>query len=192
MNHDDQDDRELEELLGMLKETRGFDFTGYKRTTVMRRVKRRMAAVSVSSCSEYRDYLEVQPEEYIHLFDSILINVTSFFRDPPAWVALREKVLPELIQSKPPMAPIRVWSAGCSSGEEAYTLAIVLAEALGIEPFKARVKIYATDLDEDALRAARAGVYAERRARDIPAELREKYFEGADGKYTFRDRKSVV
>jgi two-component system CheB/CheR fusion protein len=183
---ENKEDRELDELLTMLKDTRGFDFTGYKRTTVMRRVKRRMSAMGVVSYGEYRDYLEVQPEEYSHLFDSLLINVTSFFRDPPAWDTLIEKVLPALIAARPPTAPIRVWSAGCSSGEEAYTLAIVLAEALGIVPFKARVKIYATDLDEDALREARTGLYDERRVRDVPHELQEKYFEAVDGKYTFR------
>jgi two-component system CheB/CheR fusion protein len=183
---ENKEDRELDELLTMLIETRGFDFTGYKRTTVMRRVKRRMTAVGVASYGEYRDTLELQPEEYTYLFDSLLINVTSFFRDPPAWDALSEKVLPELIAARPPTEPIRVWSAGCSSGQEAYTLAIVLAEALGIESFKARVKIYATDLDEDALREARTGTYDERRVQDVPHELREKYFEAADGTYTLR------
>src|SRR6266516_4129915 len=113
-------DQEFDELLLMLKETRGFDFTGYKRSTLQRRIRRRMAMVDVASFSEYRDYLELQPDEFGMLFDSMLINVTSFFRDPLAWQSLREKVLPELLSAKTSKSPIRVWSAGCATGEEAY------------------------------------------------------------------------
>src|SRR5215475_5483529 len=170
----------------MLKETRGFDFTGYKRTTLMRRVRRRMDARGLTSLSEYRDYLELEPEEFSRLFDSLLINVTGFFRDPPAWEALREEVLPELLSAKSARRPLRVWSAGCATGEEAYTLAIVLAEAMGMEDFISRVKIYATDLDEDALAEARAGVYTERQIAEVDEELRRQYFEASGSKYSFR------
>src|SRR5262252_4238803 len=170
----------------MLKETRGFDFTGYKRTTLMRRVRRRMDARGLRSLSEYRDYLELEPEEFTRLFDSLLINVTGFFRDPQAWEALREEVLPELLSAKSARRPLRVWSAGCATGEEAYTLAIVLAEAMGLEDFISRVKIYATDLDEDALGEARAGVYTERQIAEVDEELRRKYFEANGSKYSFR------
>src|SRR4051794_25664776 len=124
------DQPELDDLLGMLKQNRGIDFTGYKRSTLRRRIGRRMAAIGVETVGEYRDYLEVQPGEYGLLFDSLLINVTGFFRDQPAWDALRSQVLPQLLASKPSTAPIRVWSAGCATGEEAFTLAMVLAEAL--------------------------------------------------------------
>ena len=119
----------------MLKETRGFDFTGYKRSTLMRRVRRRMDARGLGSLSEYRDYLELESEEFNQLFDSLLINVTGFFRDPLAWQALREEVLPELLSAKSARRPLRVWSAGCATGEEAYTLAIVLVEAMGLDEF---------------------------------------------------------
>ncbi|MFB4319426.1 CheR family methyltransferase [Actinomadura sp. 21ATH] len=183
---DGEDPHELEQLLAMLKENRGFDFSGYKRSTLMRRIGRRMAAVGLGTFGEYRDFLEVQPEEYAALFDNLLINVTGFFRDAPAWKALAERVVPELIGVGPPARPIRVWSAGCSTGEEAYTLAMVLAEVLGVDGFRDRVKIYATDLDEAALQTARAGAYSERKIRDVPAELRARYFEQLQSNYVFR------
>jgi two-component system CheB/CheR fusion protein len=182
----DNADPEFDELLLMLKETRGFDFIGYKRSTLMRRVRRRMDARGLVSISEYRDYLELEPDEFPRLFDSLLINVTGFFRDPPTWQALRDTVLPELLPAGGPSHPIRVWSAGCATGEEAYTLAIVLAEQLGTETFTNRVKIYATDLDENALQLARAGVYTERQIAGVEGDLRQKYFEPTGSKYTFR------
>jgi two-component system CheB/CheR fusion protein len=178
--------QELEELLQMLKHTRGIDFSGYKRSTLRRRIGRRMAATGAETLADYRDYLEVQAEEYGLLFDSLLINVTAFFRDQPAWETLRSEVVPQLLAEKPPTAPIRVWSAGCATGEEAFTLAIVLAEELGVEAFRERVKIYATDLDERALQTARTGTYDDRRLEDLPADLLEKFFEPGDGVRTFR------
>ena len=93
---------DFDDLLLMLKETRGFDFTGYKPSTMQRRIQRRMMALELSTFGEYRDYLELQPEEFTELFNSVLINVTSFFRDPPAWQALSDKVLPELLSAKVP------------------------------------------------------------------------------------------
>ncbi len=170
----------------MLKETRGFDFTGYKRSTLMRRISRRMGARGLKSIGEYRDHLELEPDELARLFDSLLINVTGFFRDPPAWDGLRDEVLPELLAAKGPARPIRIWSAGCSTGEEAYTLAILFAEALGTDGFSNRVKIYATDLDDDALQQARSGSYSERQIGDLPEDLRSVYFEPAGTRYSFR------
>jgi two-component system CheB/CheR fusion protein len=181
-----ESEEDFDELLFMLKDTRGFDFTGYKRSTLQRRIRRRMAVVEVSSFSEYRDYLELQPDEFGMLFDSMLINVTSFFRDPLAWQALQDTVLPELLSAKAAKSPIRVWSAGCATGEEAYTLAMVLTEALGPEHFRQRVKIYATDLDEGALQHARAGAYDTRALADVPEHLRDIYFEPAGTKRAFR------
>ncbi len=179
-------EHEFDELLAMTKETRGFDFTGYKRSTLQRRVKRRMALLDLATFGEYRDYLELQPEEFAHLFDSLLINVTSFFRDPLAWQALRERVLPELLSAKGTKTPVRVWSAGCATGEEAYTLAIILAEAMGPDQFRDRVKIYATDLDEAALQQARTGAYESSALADVPEKLRDTYFDPAGAKHAFR------
>ena len=141
-------DSAFEALLDFLKRSRGFDFTGYKRTSLERRFRRRMDAIECGSYGDYLDFLEVHPEEYEELFNTLLINVTEFFRDPPAWEHLRDEVLPELLQAKEDDEPIRVWSAGCASGQEAYTIAMVLAEQLGEEAYRERVKIYATDIDE--------------------------------------------
>src|SRR3954447_10771746 len=146
---------DVEPLLEYLKRTRGFDFTGYKRSTLVRRIAKRLQTVGSENFTDYIDFLEVHPEEFAALFDTILINVTAFFRDQPAWQFLVDEVVPNLVASKPVGAPIRLWSAGCASGEEAYSLAIVMAEALGAEQFRARVKIYGTDVDEDALAKAR-------------------------------------
>src|SRR5215470_12369328 len=180
-------DPNFEALLVYLKEARGFDFTGYKRSSLVRRVGRRMAQVSITSYADYLDFLQVHPDEFTALFNMILINVTAFFRDADAWTFLREDVLEPMLAAKPREAPIRVWSAGCASGEEAYTLAIMLAEMLGNEEFRHRVKIYATDVDEEALTHARLATYADTEARGIPADLLDTYFEAnGGGRYGFR------
>jgi two-component system, chemotaxis family, CheB/CheR fusion protein len=173
-------DPPFDALLDFLKQSRGFDFSGYKRTSLERRFQRRMDAIGCRGYGEYVDYLEVHPEEYEQLFDTLLINVTDFFRDPVAWQSLRDTVLPELLKAKPPDEQIRVWSAGCASGQEAYSAAMVLAEALGEDAYRDRVKIYGTDVDEDALTTARHAIYSEKATQAVPEELREKYFEPAD------------
>ncbi|GEL25838.1 chemotaxis protein CheR [Pseudonocardia sulfidoxydans NBRC 16205] len=189
-----QPDPDFEALLHHLKQTRGFDFTGYKRSSLVRRVARRMSQVGVTEYGDYLDYLELHAEEFTALFNTILINVTGFFRDPEAWEYLRTEVLPALLAGKGATEPVRVWSAGCASGEEAYTLAILLAEMLGPAEFRDRVKIYATDVDEEALAYARQGTYSEREVAGVPDELREQYFEQLGGRFTFRKdlRRSVI
>src|SRR6266498_2627848 len=174
--------------------SRGFDFTGYKRSSLMRRVDRRMAQVAVAEYSDYLDYLQVHPEEFTGLFNTILINVTGFFRDPDAWEYLRTDVLPAVLAGRGSDGPIRVWSAGCASGEEAYTLAMLLAEALGLEQFRLRAKIYATDVDEEGLLQARHATYGERDIRGVPPALLERYFEVSGNRYVFRKdlRRSVI
>lgn len=169
-----QPDPDFEALLHHLKQTRGFDFTGYKRSSLVRRVARRMSQVGLTEYGDYLDHLELHAEEFTALFNTILINVTGFFRDPDAWDYLRSEVLPALLASKSATEPVRVWSAGCASGEEAYTLAIVLAEMLGPAEFRDRVKIYATDVDEEALSHARQGTYSEREVSGVPEELRDQ------------------
>src|SRR4051812_11698005 len=126
-------DPKFEALLEYLRQSRGFDFTGYKRASLGRRIAKRMAVVGMSDADyeSYIDYLEVHPEEFGRLFDTILINVTAFFRDAEAWQVLAAEVLPRLLVERGPNEPIRAWSAGCASGEEAYTLAMILAEAIG-------------------------------------------------------------
>ncbi|GGN66902.1 chemotaxis protein CheR [Actinoplanes lobatus] len=187
-------DPTFEALLAYLKETRGFDFTGYKRSSLMRRVRRRMSQVDTPAYPEYLDHLQVHPDEFTALFNTILINVTAFFRDADAWKYLRDEVLEPMVTGKPGDSMIRVWSAGCASGEEAYTLAMALAEILGVEQFKERVKIYATDVDEEQLNEARQAAYGEREVQDLAPELVERYFEQVNGRFVFRKdlRRSVI
>ena len=176
----------LDGLLDFVKEARGFDFSGYKRSSIQRRVTKRMSEVGVDSYEEYIDYLELHPEELASLFNAILINVTGFFRDPQTWEYMASEVIPYLVKRRPPDAPLRVWSAGCASGEEAYTLAMVLARALGDRVFQDRVKIYATDIDEQALDIARHGAYTPRQIEDVPREALERFFERTEQRYVFR------
>ncbi len=186
-------DPHFERLLNFLKENRGFDFTGYKRTSLIRRVDRQMQAAGVTTYDDYQDFLEVHPEEFTVLFNTILINVTSFFRDPEAWAYLSQDFLPRLVSEKPTEV-LRLWSAGCASGEEAFSLAIALAEVMGPEDFRDRVKIYATDVDEEALASARQATYTERELNGLDAEQIEKYFEPVNGKFAFRKdlRRAVI
>ncbi|MEH2338143.1 CheR family methyltransferase [Nostoc sp.] len=187
-------DPEFENLLIYLRQSRGFDFTGYKRSTLMRRVHKRMQSLSIDSFGDYLDYLEVDPEEFNYLFNAILINITAFFRDSSAWEYLAEQILPNLIKNKESSDQIRIWSAGCASGEEAYTLAMLMAEMLGTDEFRQRVKIYATDIDEDALNQARQAMYSAKDVQAVPDELRQKYFEILGNYYIFRSdlRRSVI
>src|SRR5438309_1267180 len=184
----------LDSLLEFVRESRGFDFTGYKRSSIQRRVAKRMSDVGVGSYDEYIDYLQLHGDEFAQLFNTLLINVTSFFRDPQTWEYMAEEVLPGLVAARNPDAPLRVWCPGCASGEEPYTAAMVLARVLGDEAFKARVKIYATDVDEEALDYARLGAYLPRQIEDVPAEALERYFERTDQRYVFRKdlRRSVI
>src|SRR5262249_41675167 len=144
-------DPDFERLLATLRDTRGFDFTGYKRSSLGRRTRKRMAAVGVDSYDEYLELLGADGDEVEALFNPILINVTSFFRDAPTWRALQEVVLPALVDGSigPPPSeanPLRVWSAGCASGQEAFSVAMLLAELLEPERLSSCVKIFATDI----------------------------------------------
>ena len=126
----EQLDPTFEELLEYIKESRGFDFTGYKRASLRRRFEKRMSTLGVGSLGEYVEHLKEHDEEFPALFDTILINVTGFFRDQAAWDFVCADVVPRILEARAGR-DIRIWSTGCSTGEEAYTLAIVFAEALG-------------------------------------------------------------
>ena len=186
-------DPAFERLLAYLKESRAFDFTGYKRASLMRRVQHQMQQVGVTSFDDYHDHLQVHPDEFTALFNTILINVTGFFRDDEAWSYLRETALPKLLAGLVDQ-PIRVWSAGCASGPEAYSLAMTLAEALGMSVFRERVKIYATDVDEDALAIARQATYGDKELQGLPEGFLDRYFEAVGGRYAFRKdlRRNVI
>jgi two-component system, chemotaxis family, CheB/CheR fusion protein len=184
----------LEILLEYIRDSRGFDFTGYKRPSLTRRIDKRMAELKIESHQEYLEHLEANPPEFVELFNAILINVTSFFRDPEAWRYMADTILPRILATKTPNEPIRVWSAGCASGEEPYSLAILLAEALEPVAFKERVKIYATDVDEEALAQGRKGVYGVKELDDVPGEIVDKWFrrEGEQATLVPEIRHSIV
>src|SRR5215467_12178219 len=147
-------DTEFQRLLEKLHIEHNFDFRQYKEASLLRRVRRRMGQLHVTGFATYIHYLDRNPEEYKALLDVILINVTRLFRDPDAWSIVQEKVLPRLIDEASSTQSLRFWSAGCSSGEEPYTLAMLVAEALRQDSREFDIKIYATDIDEDALNTA--------------------------------------
>jgi two-component system CheB/CheR fusion protein len=189
-----KDDSAFEALLQYVKQARGFDFTGYKRSSLFRRITKRMQVNGITGFDDYIDHLEVHPDEFAQLFDTILINVTAFFRDRETWDYLASHVLPSIIASKGPNEPIRIWSAACASGEEPYSIAMILSELLEPERFREKVKIYATDVDDDALSQARQAIYTQRAVNDVPPEMLEKYFEQSNSRYTFRKdiRRSII
>ena len=187
-------DDSFEALLRYMRDSRGFDFTGYKRTSLTRRVRHRMNQAGYTSFEQYLDVLQASSDEFAALFNTILINVTTFFRDPEAWEFISADVIPRLLAQRGPNDPIRVWSVGCASGQEAYTLAMLLAEAMGPDAFRQRVKIYATDIDEDALAEARAASYDAKAVESVPQDLLARYFDQVNGRYVFNKelRRAVI
>ena len=170
------DDGELGALLDQLLRERKFDFRDYKRASLKRRIKKRLDANQVPSYAEYGKFLGEHPEEYAKLFDTLLINVTEFFRDPEAWEVIEKVVLPDIVSKKAPGASIRIWSAGCASGEEPFTIGILLAESLGDAIDDYEIRIYATDIDESALAEARKGMYKSEKLVGIRPERLQKFF----------------
>lgn len=167
---------QLEQLLEYVKENRGFDFTAYKRTGLGRRIEKRIQMLNLPGYAEYFEYLKSHPDEFTLLFNVILINVTEFFRDAPAWEYLGAEIIPRILERKSAHEHVRVWSAGCASGEEAYSAAMLFCEALGKPALLERVKVYATDVDDEALAVARAGRYALKATEGVPRPLLAKYF----------------
>lgn len=180
------EDRQLRSLLDQLRERSGIDFNAYKAPTITRRLQRRMAATGANRLSDYVRYLQRNPDEYSRLINSFLIKVTEFFRDPELFEYLREQILPAVIEEARERGELRIWSAGCATGEEAYSLAILLTEQLGdeLETFNAR--IFATDLDADAVAFARRGIYPSTALATLPPEMVQRYFIRTDGAYEVR------
>jgi two-component system, chemotaxis family, CheB/CheR fusion protein len=187
-------EQQFEGLLDYIREHRGFDFSGYKRPSLHRRIEKRMQDAGAATYADYLEKLTGDDEEFAQLFDTILINVTGFFRDPPAWQFLREEIVPKIVATKGSGEQIRIWSAGCATGEEAYSLAMVFADATGEGAFAERVKIYATDIDEGALTEARHGIFDADSVKDVPDEFRKRYFESLDSRFIFSSdlRRSVI
>jgi two-component system, chemotaxis family, CheB/CheR fusion protein len=180
----ESEERALERFLEELHRNRGVDFRSYKRPTILRRLGRRMAVLDCGSIDEYSRYLEEHPEEYRLLIGTFLIKVTEFFRDPELFDYLKEEVLPELVEeAREGEHQLRIWSAGCATGEEAYSLAILLSEVLDREAGLFNVRVFATDIDEDAVKFARRGVYPPSALGGLSEEQIARYFVEEDGSY---------
>ena len=178
----------------ILKKVSNVNFTHYKQTTIIRRMERRMMLTHKDKLPEYVDYLYESPEEVRILSKEVLIGVTNFFRDPDFFQCLKEKALPEIINRSIPDEPIRVWVAGCSTGEEAYSIAILLSEVMEALKIKRVVKIFATDLDAEAINTAGKGVYGANIVDTVSPLRLTRYFTRRNNTYTVnRDiRKMIV
>ncbi len=166
----------LNRILMQLRSVTGHDFSQYKKSTINRRIERRMSMHDLDSQEVYARYLKQHPDEIAKLFKELLINVTSFFRDPEAFIALKQDILPLLFADKPEDYVFRVWVAGCATGEEAYSIAILLREYMDETHQEFRILLYATDLDDDAISVARAGIYPPNVAQDIHPERLHRFF----------------
>jgi two-component system, chemotaxis family, CheB/CheR fusion protein len=173
-------------LLKVCEELRhrlGHDFSQYKRSTMLRRIQRRMQVVGASTGAEYLERLRDKADEAELLFRDLLINVTCFFRDAEAFDFLRREVIPALLKDKGASDTVRIWAPGCSSGEEAYSIAILMAEALARLKKKPTVQIFATDIDEQMLQKARRASYPHTAVKDVPLELLDRYFFAQEDDY---------
>ncbi|MGI2908075.1 chemotaxis protein CheB [Tolypothrix sp. VBCCA 56010] len=173
----------LQTIFVLLQATTGVDFTHYKHTTIRRRILRRMVLYQIERLEDYVTYLQNHPAEVLALYDDVLINVTSFMRDPEAFDALKSKVFPVITKDKSVAVPIRIWVAGCATGEEAYSIAICLLEFLETQPIKPPIQIYATDISESAIEKARIGIYKYSQMQDISPERLRRFFVRQDDGY---------
>jgi len=185
---------DLNALFGLLREATGVDFTNYKHTTLHRRIRRRMAVHKVEKLKDYLRFIGKKPEELDELYRDLLIHVTGFFREPEAFVALRKHVYPKFFEGRKADNPIRVWVAGCSTGEEAYSIAITLLEYMwvhsrNISQAATAIQIFATDISDTALDRARTGLYTEAAVAEISAERLKRFFIRLDG--GFQINKSI-
>lgn len=180
---------DLEYLLEKIYRERDFDFREYKETTLTRRLGRRLRAQGVETYADYERILDKDRSEYDKLFKDLTINVTSFFRDDWAFRALEELVLPALMYKKVNTGNgIRIWSAGCASGEETYSIAMLISEALKAERSERQVSIIGTDIDTEALKRAQEGFFSSKEVEGIPAALRKRYFEAENQGFRVKTR----
>jgi two-component system CheB/CheR fusion protein len=173
-------------LLEKLSSNYNFDFREYKEPSLARRIRARMSQIRVDGFDAYSRFLDQHADEHVALFNTILINVTTFFRDAEAWRVLRAEVIPRVVEAAGDTRSIRIWSAGCSSGEEPYSVAMLLAEHLGDRASDYLVKIYGTDIDEEALVTARHGAYRLEQLKELPGDLVDRYFLPDGQLYRFR------
>ncbi|MCF7676029.1 MAG: hypothetical protein K9M97_11840, partial [Akkermansiaceae bacterium] len=177
----------MDKILILLRTRTGHDFTFYKRNTLYRRIERRMGIHQIDKIASYVRFLQENPQELDLLFKEFLIGVTSLFRDPLVWKTLREETLPALLAGRPE-GPLRAWVAGCSTGEEAYSLAMVFKEVVeNLKPKKSfKLQIFATDLDRDAIDKARQGVFPDNIAADVTPEQLRRFFSKEGSGYRVR------
>ncbi|MGH7859882.1 MAG: CheR family methyltransferase, partial [Candidatus Binatia bacterium] len=173
----------LKTILQLLRRATGVDFSQYKASTLHRRITRRMVLHRMEGLKEYTRFLRETPREVEALYQDILINVTSFFRDPETFEALKAKVLPKLLMQRSRDEPLRIWVLGCSTGEEAYSIAMTFAELAEARGGSFPVQIFATDLSGPAIEKARAGVYSKNITHDVSPERLRRFFVEADGGY---------
>jgi two-component system CheB/CheR fusion protein len=179
----------LHAFLNQLRGRTGIDFRQYKMPTIVRRLTRLMATSGSETLRDYLRHLAAHPEAYQRLVSTFLIKVTEFFRDPALFAQLRETILPELIaNARKNHSELRLWSAGCATGEEAYSVAIALAELLGDDVETMPIRIFATDLDSEAIAFARRGIYPAGAVNEMPAALVAKYFVRVDDAYQIKKR----
>jgi len=171
----------------VLLSSKGHDFSLYKQNTILRRVERRMSVNQIADLNDYLKLLHDDPREIDQLFESLLIDVTRFFRDRDVFAVVREKVLPSLMSGRQANEPLRIWVPGCSSGEEAYSIAILVREHLAGMQRECRVQMFATDIDSEAVDQARRGVYAEGIAADVPPEYLLRYFTKQRNTFQIKD-----
>ena len=181
----------LKKIFLLVRAQTGHDFSQYKRSTVLRRVQRRMAVHQIKGLDEYIRYLQQTPAELDALFRDLLIGVTSFFRDTEAFRAFQDQAIPQLFAGKPKGALIRVWVPACSTGEEAYSIAILLQERLEALKQGFKLQIFATDIDRHAIEGARAGVYPASIATDIAPERLARFFSQETGGGAYRIQKAI-
>lgn len=178
-----QEDEELKKIFLLLHEHNGIDFTNYKRNTILRRVKRRMTVHQLDRMIDYIKFLQIHPQEQDKLFKDMLINVTSFFRDPETIEALKKEVFPQIIQQNSNEKAIRIWIPACSTGEEAYSVAIALFEFLGIQANTVYIQIFASDIDKQSIDKARQGIYSQSIDGVVSSERLQQFFVKKNSSY---------
>jgi two-component system CheB/CheR fusion protein len=181
----------LKKVFVLLRAQTGHDFSQYKPSTIRRRIERRMAVHQIETLEDYVKFIQQTPDEVEALFRDMLIGVTHFFRDPEVFAAIEAQVIPGLFAGKPADAAIRVWVAGCSTGEEAYSLAILLAERQEALKQSFKVQVFATDIDSRAIATARAGIYPASIAADLTPERLARFFSHEPGDNAYRIHKGI-
>ena len=167
----------------LLRKTTGVDFTHYRKTTILRRIQRRMVVHKIEKMEEYLKYIQTNPAEIKALYQDMLINVTSFFRNPRVFDALKSHVFPAILKNRPADAGIRIWTPGCASGEETYSVAIALLELLGEKASQTNIQFFGTDVSESSVAKARSGVYPENIQSDVSPDRLRRFFTKAEGRY---------